>query len=404
MRNISNEEVANFWPLVAEALDTQRQHIIVALQKIDTTDSVQDIKHLAANSPAIAAGMKEISVLYPRHEKFAHRYHQPSKLQHSWERIDLTYIGNFFTVVIGWHLGGWLLRKSVPTSYLLRYLNPAFGAILPYTNTLMMAFWYVILFDYFGLKPWQTFVSKPRKLDALQEYYYLGNQRDQFVNRTYLDYLNMEKTSHIFNYAFEAAMLSLFVGWAAYNHLLPHLVPNIKNARLQRLFSKVGFRGAGGKPLSEAEVFERRHEIFNRDKINEKVAEEITKVDEALQASRISKGYARQEKHQIELARDKIFASMAKKERAIRVAEIEHTHDFRSLGLSQPVFRAEEIKEAHDNLTRSLHGNKDLLSNFALRDADTALLNIQMSLMRRLKFQIIRSRADIRTKISELEH
>ena len=402
LHNISNEEIANFWPLVAEALDTQRQRIVVALQKIDAADSVQDIKHLAANSPAIAAGMKEISVLYPRHEKFAHRYHQPSKLQHSWERIDLTYIGNFFTVVIGWHLGGWLLRKSVPTSYLLRYLNPAFGAILPYTNTLMMAFWYVILFDYFGLKPWQTFVSKPRKLDALQEYYYLGNQRDQFVNRTYLDYLNMEKTSHIFNYAFEAAMLGLFVGWAAYNHLLPHLVPNIKNARLQRLFSKVGFRGAGGKPLSEAEVFERRHEIFNRTEINKKMAKEITKVDKALQAGRISKSYARQEKHQIELARDKIFTSMAKKERAIKVAEIEHTHDFRALGLSQPVFRAEEIHEAYSNLTRSLHGNKDLFSNFALRDADTALLNIQMSLMRRLKFQIIRSRADMRAKISEL--
>ncbi len=402
LRSIEDDTIANFWPLVAEALDNQRRRIIVALQKIDTADSVQDIKHLAANSPAIATGMKEFAMLYPQHEEFAHRYHQPSKLQHSWERIDFTYIGNFFTVIIGWHLGGWLLRKSVPTSYLLRYLNPTFAAIMPYTNALMMAFWYVILVDYFGIKIWQTFVSKPRKLGELQQYYYLGNQHDQFVNHTYLDYLNMEKTSHILNYGFEAAMLGLFVGWGAYQHLLPHLLPNIKNARLQRLFSRVGFRSESGKPLSEAEVFERRGEIFNREEINRRVAAEIARVDAAQQAGRISKGYARQEKHQIELARDKIFVSMAKKERAIRVAEIEHTHDFRALGLAQPAFRSEEVHKAYQDLLFSLSGKKDLLSSFALRDANTALHNIQMSLVRRLKFQLIRSRADMQAKIREL--
>ena len=401
MHNIGNEEIANFWPLVAEALDTQRQRIIIALQKIDAADSLQDIKHLAANSSVVASGMKELAVLYPRHEEFTHRYHQPSKLQHSWERIDLTYIGNFFTVIIGWHLGGWLLRKSVRTSYLLRYLNPAFGAILPYTNTLMMAFWYVILFDYFGIKIWQTFVSKPRKLGELQKYYYLGNQRNQFVNRTYLDYLEMEKTSHIFNYGFEAAMLSLFVGWAAYNHLLPHLVPNIKNVRLQRLFSRVGFRAKSGEPLSEAEVFERRQEIFNREEINQRVAAEIAKVDEALQAGRISKNYARQEKHQIELARDKIFTSMAKKERAIRVAEIEHKYDFDALGLPRPVFNAEKIESAYQTL-RSANTGNTLREEFALRDGEMALLSIYQSLERRLSFTIIRSRRDVNNKIRQM--
>ena len=402
LRDIDNEAIAGFWPLIAEALDAQRQRIITALQKIDTADTLQDIKHLAANSRAVAAGMKEFAVLYPHYKEFAHRYHQPSKLQHSWERIDLTYIGNFFTVIIGWHLGGWLLRKSVPTSYLLRYLNPAFGAILPYTNTLMMAFWYVILVDYFGIKVWQTFVSKPRKLGELQEYYYLGNQHNQFVNRTYLDYLAMEKTAQIFNYGFEAAMLGLFVGWAAYQRLLPHLLPNIKNARLQRLFSRVGFRTADGKPLSEVDAFASRHEIFNREKINQRVAAELAKVEEARQAGRISKSYARQEKHQIELARDKIFISMAKKERALRVAEIEHTYDFRALNLSQPVFHAEEIYKAHHDLAGALRGKQDLFSHFALRDADTALVNIRESLMRRLKFQIIRSRAEVREQIRYL--
>ena len=401
LRNIGNEEIANFWPLVAEALDTQRQRIVVALQKIDAADSLQDIKHLAANASVVASGMKEFAVLYPRHEKFAQRYHKPSKLQHSWERIDFTYIGNFFTVIIGWHLGGWLLRKSVPTSYLLRYLNPAFGAIFPYTNALMMAFWYVILVDYFGIKVWQTFVSKPRKLNELQQYYYLGNQRDQFVNRTYLDYLEMEKTSHIFNYGFEAGMLGLFIGWAAYTRLLPHLVPNIKNVRLQRLFSRIGFRAKNGKPLNEAEVFARRHEIFNREKINKQVAAEIAKVNEAQQAGRISKSYARQEKHQIELARDKIFTSMAKKERAIRVAEIEHTHDFRALGLSSPVFNAEEIESAYQTL-RAANTGSTLQEAFALRDGEVALLNISQSLERRLRFTIIRSRRDVNDKIRQM--
>lgn len=401
LRDIGNAEVANFWPLVAEALDTQRQRILVAIQKIDAANSVQDIKHLAANSPAIASSMKEFAALYPMHEKFAHRYHQPSKLQHSWERIDFTYIGNFFTVIIGWHLGGWLLRKSVPTSYLLRYLNPAFGAIFPYTATLMMAFWYVILVDYFGIKIWQTFVSKPRKFAELQEYYYLGNQHDQFINRTYLDYLEMEKTSHIFNYGFEAAMLGLFIGWAAYNHLLPHLVPNVKNVRLRRLFSRVGFRTASGKPLSEAEVFERRQEIFNRKEINKLVEAEIATINEARQAGRISKSYARQEKHQIELARDKIFASMAKKERAIRVAEIEHTHDFRALGLSSPVFNGLELEEAYQALRAANAGNT-LGEKFALRDGETALISISQSLERRLHFTIIRSRRDINHKIRQL--
>ena len=401
LRNINEEEIINFWPLIAEALDTQRQRIIVALQKIDAATSLQDIKHLAANSPAIASNMKELAVLYPLHEKFMHRYHKPSKLQHSWERIDFTYIGNFFTVFIGLHLGAWLMRKSVATSYVLRYLTPTLGVISPYTNTLLMAFWYVILADYFGIKVWQTFVSKPRKLAELQEYYYLGNQQHQFINHTYLDYLNMEKTSHFFNYGFEAAMLGVFVLWGVYHRFVPHLVPYMRNARLQRLFSRVGFRTKGGQPLSEAEVFEQRQVIFNREEINKRVAAEIAKVNEALQAGRISKGYARQEKHQIELARDKIFTSMAKKERAIRVAEIEHTHDFRALGLSQPSFKYEELNKAYLNLDAENSG-RTLVERFTLRDGEVALTNIFMSLQRRLMFTITRSRRDVKAKIRQM--
>ena len=387
---------------MAEVLDTQRQRLITALHKIDTADSLQDIKHLAANSSVVAMGMKEFAALYPQHEKFAQRYSKPSKLQHSWERIDLTYIGNFFTVIIGWHLGGWLLRKSITTSYLLRYLTPTFGAIMPHTSALMMGLWYVILVDYFGIKVWQTFVSKPRKLNTLREYYYLGDQQNHFVTHTYLDYLDMEKKSHFLNYGFEAAMFGLFVGWWGYNHLLPHLLPNLKNVRLQRLFARVGFRNKKGQPLDQKEMYERRHELFERVEINKQVKEEISKVQEALQAGRISKRYARQQQHQIELARDKIFTSMAKKERAIKVAEIEHTHDFRALGLAQPALQEGEIHAAYDSLKQLHAQSKGLLSHFALRDAEIAILNLQMSLMRRLKFQIIRSRGEMRAKVREM--
>ena len=187
------------------------------------------------------------------------------------------------------------------------------------------------------------------------------------------------------------------------NIILPRLLPKVENARLQRLFSRVGIRTASGKPLSEDEVFNRRHEIFHRAEINKRMAAELAKVDEALQAGRISKSYARKDKHQIELARDKIFTSMADKEHAIRVAEIEHKHDFHVLGLSQPVFRGEDIFKAYSDLTRSLHANEDLSSQVTLRDADNALLNIQMTLLHRLRLpQIIHSRADMRAKIREL--
>lgn len=402
LNTIDAEELNNYWPLVAEVLDTQRQRIIAALHKIDTADSLQDIKHLAANSSVVAMGMKKFAALYPQHEKFAQRYSKPSKLQHSWERIDLTYIGNFFTIIIGWHLGGWLLRKSVTTSYLLRYLTPTFGAIMPHTSALMMGLWYVILVDYFGIKVWQTFVSKPRKLQTLREYYYLGDQHNHFVTHTYLDYLDMEKKSHFLNYGFEAAMFGLFVGWWGYNHLLPHLLPNLRNTRLQRLFARVGFRSKKGQPLGQEEMYERRYELFDRTEINKSVQGEINKVQKALQAGKISKRYARQQQHQIELARDKIFTSIAKKERALSVAEIEHAHDFRALGMSEPAFKEQEIFAAYNELRNLSSKNKGLLSHFTMRDAEIAVLGLQMSLMRRLKFQMIRSRGEERAKVREL--
>ena len=402
LSTVDEEEINNYWPLVAEVLDTQRQRIIAALHKIDKADALQDIKHLAANSSVVAMGMKEFAVLYPQHEKFAHRYSKPSKLQHSWERIDFTYIGNFFTIIIGWHLGSWLLRKSVTTSYLLRYLTPTFGAILPHTSALMMGLWYVILVDYFGIKVWQTFVSKPRKVHTLRQYYYLGNQQNHFVTSTYLDYLDMEKKSHFLNYGFEAAMFGLFIGWWGYNHLLPHLLPNLRNTRLQRLFYRVGFRNRKGQPLEQEEMYKRRHELFDRTEINASVKKEIAKVQEALQAGRISKRYAKQQEHQIKLSRDKIFTSMNKKERAISVADIEHAHDFRALGLAETTFKEQEIDAAYNDLRGMYLQRKGLLSHFAMRDAEVAILNLQMSLMRRLKFQMIRPRGEERAKIREL--
>ena len=55
--------------------------------------------------------MKEFDGLYPLHEQFVKRHNQPSKFQHNWETINMDYIGSFFTVMIGYHLGGWLLRR-----------------------------------------------------------------------------------------------------------------------------------------------------------------------------------------------------------------------------------------------------------------------------------------------------
>ena len=169
----------------------------------------------------------------------------------------------------------------------------------------------------------------------------------------------------------------------------------MRNARLQRHFTHIGFRGVDGKPLGEAEIFKLRHELFNRDNIQKKASKEVAAVQESLRVGNISQGNAQRQTRQIELARDKILALLARKERSLMAAEIRHERDFRVLGLSQPVFINEEITQAYMN-----QKSKDLSSS-TKRDADIAVINLIMSLWQ-LRSPITRSRANVYTKIREL--
>ena len=164
--------------------------------------------------------MKEFDGLYPLHEQFVKQHNQPSKFQHNWETINMDYIGSFFTVMIGYHLGGWLLRRAMfgtAGAHVLSVLNPLFGGATPYAMPLLHAMWGVILFEYFVAMPYNTFVNKPQKLRELQEYYQLGNQQNNLINGTYLNYYRQERNGHFINYAFEMSMHAIFVGWWVYS-------------------------------------------------------------------------------------------------------------------------------------------------------------------------------------------
>ena len=228
---IKDEEIATldmeeYWAIISAALDMQYKRIKSKMIEIDRANSLQDIKHLAAGSPIIGISMKEFDGLYPLHEKFVERYDKPSKFQHNWEAVNMSYIGNFFMVMIGYHLGGWFLRKAMfgkAGAHVLSFLNPLFGGAMPYAMPLLHGMWGVILFEYFVAMPYHTFVIKPQKLNELQEYYQLGSRGNNLIDGTYLNYYRQERNGHFLNYAFEMSMHGLFVGWWVY-HLNFHIL------------------------------------------------------------------------------------------------------------------------------------------------------------------------------------
>ncbi len=181
-------------------------------------------------------------------------------------------------------------------------------------------------------------------------------------------------------------------------HVSQATMSGMRNARLQRHFTRIGFRGVDGKPLGEDEMFKLHHEIFNRGNIKQKAGEELAAVQESLRVGDISKGNAQQQIRQIELARDKILALMAKKEQSIQAAVVRHEPDFSALGMSQPSFRIEEIVEAYvhqaDDIDKVLPRPGKLV-------LDIPTANLIMS-WRQLRSPITRSRADMYAKIREL--
>ena len=367
------------WPLVIQTIDQQRAQIEAKITEIDNTKSLQEIKHLAANSPTIGMSMKNYSGLYPLHEKFVNRYHKPSRFHHNWEKINFDYIGNFFMVIIGYHLGGWLLRKPMfgtAGAHVLQYLNPAFGAMMPYAGPVLHAFWGVILFEYFVALPYQTFFIKPKKLKELREYYHLGSQDDYFVTGRFLDYYRQERNSHFVNYAFEMSMHAIFVGWWIYSLKFSHIVPEIRENRLKKLLQRVGITG------SEETVYSGKAEIFNRKHIEKQAGVATTRI-ENINTNNISKGYKDEQIRQIEKARDKIITLMDRREHAIRVATIEHKHDFVALGIEEPFFDYEAIYKVF-GLTK--YGYKTgVYSEAVYREAELAMMQIEATLSRRLR-------------------
>ena len=365
------------WPLVLQTIDQQRAQIETKITEIDNTKSLQEIKHLAANSPTVAMGIRDYSGLYPLHEEFVHRYHKPSKFEHNWEKINFDYIGNFFMVIIGYHLGGWLLRKPMfgtAGAHILQYFNPAFGAALQYAGPVLHAFWGVILFEYFVALPYKTFVIKPQKLKELKDYYRLGSQDSYFVTGRFLDYYRQEKNSHFVNYAFEMSMHAIFVSWWIYSLKFSHIIPEMRENRLNKLLRRVGVRE------TNESVYKQRGEVFNRENIENEATKAIGRIKGV---ENVSKGYIREQTRQIEKARDKIIALMDRRKHAIRVATIEHKHDFAALGIKEPFFDYEAM---HKIFGLIRYGYKTgVYSEAVYREAEIAIRQIEVTLFRRLR-------------------
>ena len=95
-KDIAALDTGEIWPVLSSALELQYARIKTKLAEIDSADSLQDIKHLAAGSPILRVSMKEFDGLYPLHEQFVKQHNQPSKFQHNWETINMDYIGSFF--------------------------------------------------------------------------------------------------------------------------------------------------------------------------------------------------------------------------------------------------------------------------------------------------------------------
>ena len=389
-KDIAALDTGEIWPVLSSALELQYARIKTKLAEIDSADSLQDIKHLAAGSPILRVSMKEFDGLYPLHEQFVKQHNQPSKFQHNWETINMDYIGSFFTVMIGYHLGGWLLRRAMfgtAGAHVLSVLNPLFGGATPYAMPLLHAMWGVILFEYFVAMPYNTFVNKPQKLRELQEYYQLGNQQNNLINGTYLNYYRQERNGHFINYAFEMSMHAIFVGWWVYSLKFSHVVPRIKENNLQKLLKRVGINN------SAKDAYKNKHNIFKPEKIKESAQQRITEIE---RPNNVSHHYKQVRIQQIKTAEQKLISMINDKAHAIKVAKIEHKHDFKVLGMNEAVFDFNTIARAYGLIK---HGYKTgVYSQAAFQEAELAMGQLQMTLMRRLKISPLRISKD---KIAE---
>ena len=395
---LTNEDLEEFWPIILQAIYQQRDRIIDTIADIDRADSVQDIKHVVGNSPTVDMALKEFAGLYPLHEKFVELYHKPSKFRHNWEKIDFEYIGGMFNVFIAHLVGGWLLRKTVVTSYPLRYLTPMFGsAVGPYMQALEWA-WGVILVDFFILKPAQAFIINPQKVNATRDYYYLGNQQDQFFSRTHIDYLDRGNNSDLLNYAFEASMLGIFVGMYGVHRFFPNakLLPFLRERRLKKDLDRLGispnladsskelartFSGKGKHFIefpSKNGALEYNAEIF-KNHLRDVAAQRVKEIRAMLGKKDISKGYVNAQVRQIELARDRVIRTIDRKLRMWESIKIEHHHDFIALGFGEPTYRLDEVSS---KTARFTEGIKAGIVDFKSLEAVNASLQIQFNLMR----------------------
>ena len=375
---LTNEDLEEFWPIILQAIYQQRDRIIDTIADIDRADSVQDIKHVVGNSPTVDMALKEFAGLYPLHEKFVELYHKPSKFRHNWEKIDFEYIGGMFNVFIAHLVGGWLLRKTVVTSYPLRYLTPMFGsAVGPYMQALEWA-WGVILVDFFILKPVQAFIINPQKVNATRDYYYLGNQQDQFFSRTHIDYLDRGNNADLLNYAFEASMMGIFVGMYGV-HIVqrkffgnaPRLLPYLRERRLRKDLDRLGLspkpndssrdlaQNFSGKYFAEIssrnfdDAIKHNAKNFKRNIID--VAKNRIKLfKEKIAVGDISKGYGKAQIRQIELARDRVIRTIDRKLTMWEAISIEHDHNFATIGMMKPTYQLKDVSEIYNRAERKI--------------------------------------------------
>ena len=371
--------------IISAALDMQYARIKTTMASIDAAQSLQDIKHLAAGSPMLRLSMKEFDGLYPLHEEFVNRYHKPSKFQHNWEKVNMGYIGNFFMVMIGYHLGSWFLRRPImgkAGAYTLSFLNPLFDGAVPYAMPLLHAMWGVILFEYFIAMPYHTFVVKPRKLNELQAFYQLGNGQHNLINGTYLNYYRQERNGHFLNYAFEMSMHALFVGWWVYSLKFSHVIPKLKENHLHKLLTQVGIKGKPNNVFATSKIKNAKTNTTEelKNSVKESASKQVARLEKA---NNVSAHYKREQLYKIETAEQKLLNMIDDKAHALKVAAIEHQHNFKALGLDEAVFDFNTIARAYSLITQGYKAG--IYNEAALQQAELAMGQLQMTLMRRLK-------------------
>ena len=385
-QDIATMDTEESWEIINAALDLQYARIKSKMAEIDAAQSLQDIKHLAAGSPILRMSMKEFDGLYPLHEEFVNRYHKPSKFHHNWEKINMSYIGNFFLVMIGYQLGSWFLRRPIfgkVGAHTLSFLNPLFDGALPYAMPLLHAMWGVILFEYFIAMPYHTFVMKPQKLNELQEFYQLGSQQHNLINGTYLNYYRQERNGHFLNYAFEMSMHALFVGWWVYSLKFSHVIPKLKENHLQKLLTQVGMRGQPSSVFAASKIKNTATEGTTKalkNSVKKSTEQQIARLEKA---NNVSSHYKREQVYKAKTAEQKLLTMIDDKAHAIEVAAIEHKHNFKALGLDEAVFNFETIIRAYGLIERGY--KTGIYNETALHQANLALGQLQMTFMRRLK-------------------